>query len=164
MLWKVNKNGEANWHTIEAASAQDAVEQKYDMLVYHYDTREHMMLFSTLDDLLLFAAHKVETSDLGKMVNFEEGTFTWGKMVCVHEIGDFQVVEYYPRMGKHTNEYRYGDVVEFHPFVNAQDMEMAFQTLDEALLAAIIFKRAGNKITARHVTGFILDFRRDKDG
>lgn len=90
-------------------------------------------------------------TDLARMVDREKGTFTWGKLVCVHEIGDYQVVEFYPRVGAHT-----GKEVEFHAFVNAKDVRSSFKTMDEALVAAISFKHT-NSVTAGFYALRVLD-------
>lgn len=43
--FKVNKNGEADWHKVEAETAQSAIENHFDVKVFHFNNRGQIQLF-----------------------------------------------------------------------------------------------------------------------
>ena len=68
--------------------------------------------------------------------------FGWGQILKVHEIGEYQIVEFdkfelnsVPR--KTTGEIR------FQPFINERDTSHTFDTLDEAIIFAIARNNEG---------------------
>jgi hypothetical protein len=85
------------------------------------------------------------------------GKFTWGKVIEVHEIGPYAIVEYHPKrpdMWKNGLFVRKGtisSVTNFHVYVNGQDESISFGTLDEALIFAIAARHTDWN-TAGHVT------------
>ena len=80
-------------------------------------------------------------TDLESMTTDKRGGFTWGKLVKIHHIGDYDIVEYYPRVNGRTNTYE--DDVMFHPFVNGRDTCHTMPTLDAAIVEAIAYKAEG---------------------
>lgn len=70
--------------------------------------------------------------------------FTWGHVVTVHEIGEYQIVEY--REGP-TNMSKGGNTM-FHPYIDNKDTNCSCDTLDEALVKAIAIKHDGHNTRA----------------
>jgi len=62
--WKVNKNGQPEWYTVEAETAQEAVEKHFCVRVYHYNDKDYIQLFSTPDEeeLQLYAGFHISHS------------------------------------------------------------------------------------------------------
>jgi hypothetical protein len=61
--------------------------------------------------------------------------FPWGKIVHVHTIGDYTIVEYSDKLNPSR--------ILFHPFVSTDDLNRSVQSLDAALIVAIAFKAEG---------------------
>jgi hypothetical protein len=76
------------------------------------------------------------TSDIEKVKAGEP--YTWGKVVKVHEVGEYNIVEYKDLDNGAT---------KFHGYIKrdgeTQDTNQAFQTLDEALINCITVKYQG---------------------
>lgn len=64
--------------------------------------------------------------------------FTWGKVLRVHEIGEYKIVEYDEYENTVTKELT-GDI-RFHAFLGERDLSRCSHTLDEALIQAIASK------------------------
>jgi hypothetical protein len=72
------------------------------------------------------------------------GGFTWGRLVKVHRIGDYQVVEFNPEKSeREPGEYPYEDTTEYHPYVAGVDTMWSFGSMDAALVGAIAYKNEG---------------------
>lgn len=70
--------------------------------------------------------------------------FTWGKIINIHEVGRYAVVEFEPKAVKVYREGRYVDEKEpkgFHAYVDGKDTNMGAATLEGAFLLAMA---AGN--------------------
>ena len=72
---------------------------------------------------------------------FSYNDFPWGPVVQLHEIGEYQIIEYHPEIfinscgtGKHEQ-----DKTQFH----VQGENHSFDSLDEALIGAICLKYDG---------------------
>lgn len=63
-------------------------------------------------------------------------TFNWGEIVKIHSINDIDVIEYLPDP---ENRHR----KQFHVFVDGEDTSSSYDTLDEAVIAAIAWKYDG---------------------
>jgi hypothetical protein len=71
--------------------------------------------------------------------------YPWGKLVEIHEIGEYIIVEY------KSNVYRNSQAVHteheekstWHPYTNAKDTSCSFESLDAALVGAIARKHDG---------------------
>lgn len=62
--------------------------------------------------------------------------YTWGKLVEVHEINNYLIVEY-------ENEYE--GINSFHPYVNGYDTHCNFSSLDYALIHAIAYNKGHSR-------------------
>ncbi len=69
-------------------------------------------------------------SDLTKMVNPLKGTFTWGTLIKIHHVANFEIVEYETEEGE----------TMFQPFVDENDTRQAYSSLKEAIVGAIVFE------------------------
>lgn len=82
-----------------------------------------------------------KTEDLEKL---KKGVpFTWGKVIGIHEIGDYSIVEtlFYDRKEKVS-------IVEYFSYANGRSTGHAFPSLDEALVYAISYKYDGRNTKA----------------
>ena len=59
--------------------------------------------------------------------SFLSKPYTWGKLVNVHEIGNYLIVEYTTDDGEN----------HFHPYVNGKDTHHSFMSLDKALIHSV---------------------------
>ncbi len=67
--------------------------------------------------------------------------FTWGKIVQIHRIGEFQIVEYHDELERsHPSYPEFEKVPYFHPFVSGKDTSVCGDTLEQALVIAISCK------------------------
>ena len=60
--------------------------------------------------------------------------FTWGKVIDIHCIGEYQIIEY---EDKNTHE------IFWHGYVNYEDTNCAYSSLDSALIGCIGIKNEG---------------------
>lgn len=75
----------------------------------------------------------------------DKSNFTWGKLIKLHEIGDYTIGEYHPRITKGcelTHKINY-DEKEYHCWINDEDINISADTLDNALILAIAYKHDG---------------------
>lgn len=63
--------------------------------------------------------------------------FTWGKVLRVHRVGEYAIVEYTP------NTPRNHDGPLFHPFIDGKDTNHSYHTLDAAVVGCIALKHDG---------------------
>lgn len=66
----------------------------------------------------------------------------WGKILKIHEIGEYQIVEFDSFELNSIPLETTGDI-RFHPFINHTDTCHTFKTLDEAIIFAIAKKNEG---------------------
>jgi len=85
-------------------------------------------------------------NDLEKMTTDKRGGFTWGKLVEIHHIGDYDIVEFHPRVSGRTGTYEAKAL--FHPFACGGDICESHLSLDVALIAAITHKATGGTMGA----------------
>lgn len=64
--------------------------------------------------------------------------FTWGKVLKVHEIGEYKIVEYDEY--EHTHTKVLTGCIRFHAFLGERDLRRCSHTLDEAIILAIASK------------------------
>jgi hypothetical protein len=70
--------------------------------------------------------------------------FPWGPIERVHEIGEYQIVEYHPQVFKNccgTGEYH--EYTHYHSYRDGKDCRTSYETLDEALIGVIACKYDG---------------------
>lgn len=80
--------------------------------------------------------HVTEASFEDK-VKFIEEEFHWGKVIKTHTIGEFQIIEYEAIFnGKNEG-------IRFHPYINFNDTNYSYYTLDEAIIGVIAYKHDG---------------------
>jgi len=75
--------------------------------------------------------------------------FPWGKIVKIHEIGEYMILEYHPRITVGcvvTNDLT--DATEFHPYINGKDTNTSYKSLDHAMVGAIAIKHEGGNTRA----------------
>ncbi len=70
-------------------------------------------------------------TNLTDMVDLKSGKFTWGVLVKIHHIANFQIVEY-------DNEDDF--ITMFHPFIDETDIGQVYESLKQAIVAAIVFE------------------------
>lgn len=73
--------------------------------------------------------------------------FPWGAIDAVHEVGEYQIIQYRRDTSDHTASQpevwaRHGETV-FRPFLNGRDTSRAYDSLDSALVGVIAHKREG---------------------
>lgn len=71
--------------------------------------------------------------------------FVWGPVKQEHEIGEYMIIEYYPRIfknGINTNKFE-TEKTCFHAYLNNKDTNHSYHTLDEALIGVIALKYDG---------------------
>lgn len=68
--------------------------------------------------------------------------FHWGKVLKVHEIGEYQIIEY-DRFDLNSMPLKVTGNIRFQTFINHIDTCHSFKTLDEAIVFAIAKKNEG---------------------
>ena len=63
-----------------------------------------------------------------------EKEFTWGKVIDIHCIGEYQIVEYIDKRDKKTY---------YHGYINYSDTNHSYLSLDSALIGCIGYKHEG---------------------
>lgn len=83
------------------------------------------------------------TTDLTRLK--KGAPFTWGKLIAIHEIGRYSVVEYHPEIfkdcastGKTSRTKK-----QFHPYLDGHDLSEGHHSLESALAAAIAYNLEG---------------------
>jgi hypothetical protein len=76
----------------------------------------------------------LEEASFDEKIEFIEKSFSWGKVIKVHVIGEYQIIEYETKINKDIN---------FHPYINFCDIGHSYYTLDEALIGVIAYKYDG---------------------
>ena len=78
--------------------------------------------------------------------------FPWGEVRQVHSIGDIEVVEFYGRQYEdgQTSPDVDRSVSLFHPYLNGEDLNQSYDTLDGAVVGAIAFKYEGSDSRAAY--------------
>ena len=75
--------------------------------------------------------------------------FTWGKVIEVHEIGEYSIVEYNDeKRGVIGEEKEHENVIKFHPYINGIDTNHSYDSLDAAIVGAIANKLDGSNSQA----------------
>jgi hypothetical protein len=71
--------------------------------------------------------------------------YTWGKLVEIHEIGEYLIVEYKSKKYKNHTAVNgeYEEDSTFHPFINGHDTNTGYHSMDECLAGAIAIKYEG---------------------
>jgi hypothetical protein len=86
----------------------------------------------------------IEQATFDEKVKFIEESFSWGKVIKTHNIGEYQIIEYVDKENQ----------ILFHIYINFKDNGCSYKSLDAALIGVI----TQNKIevnAARHATNFI---------
>lgn len=83
------------------------------------------------------------TTDLNQLKN--GAPYTWGEVVTIHEIGEYAIVESIDWASKKTEIMTgvIGDTTKYHPYVNEQNTNHSYSSLDEAIIGAIAYKYDG---------------------
>lgn len=68
------------------------------------------------------------------MKDIIEKEFTWGNVIKIHYIGEYQIVEYIDKRDKKTF---------YHGYINYSDINRSYSSLDSALIGCIGYKREG---------------------
>lgn len=63
-----------------------------------------------------------------------EREFTWGNVIKIHCIGEYQIVEYINKMDSKTY---------YHGYINYSDINNSYLSLDSALIGCIGYKHEG---------------------
>lgn len=90
-----------------------------------------------------------EDLTLEERVRAIKGEFPWGPVKEVHIIGDYQIVEFHPRVFKNghgTSEY--SESTSFSAYIGWHSISRSYDTLDEALVGLIAYKHDGNNSSA----------------
>ena len=70
--------------------------------------------------------------------------FSWGPIVEIHTIGDYQIVEYNPEIFENCcGTGKYSDETQFHVYVNYDSAGVSYSSLDKAIIGAICVKYDG---------------------
>lgn len=79
--------------------------------------------------------------------------YTWGKMVGIYEIGEYLIVEYKPfnyENGRPSATDTYKEESNYHPYINGNDTNTSYDSLDAAIVRAIAQKYDGCNTKADH--------------
>ena len=71
--------------------------------------------------------------------------FPWGPVVAVHEVAEYQIVEYHPQIFENscgTGRYDY-DSTMFHSYIDGVDTNCSYKTFDSAIIGAVARKHDG---------------------
>lgn len=72
--------------------------------------------------------------------------FTWGKVIAVHSIGNYSIVEFAPRRASNVAKDDFDPSPQFHPFIKSpttgqmEDTNRSYSSLDGALVGAIAYR------------------------
>lgn len=78
----------------------------------------------------------MSTTDLKKLKKGED--FCWGEIITIHKIGPYSIVEYiHNPLPPNKQE------ILFHPYFEEQDTCHSFDSIEEAIIYAIIFNKCG---------------------
>ena len=69
--------------------------------------------------------------------------FGWGQVICVHTVGEYDIIEYIPNQSSNVADEDYDSSPCFHPYVDGCDISQSFHSLDQALVGAIAYKAEG---------------------
>jgi len=70
--------------------------------------------------------------------------FPWGPIERVHEIGEYQIVEYHPQVFKNCcGTGKHHDYTQFHPYRDGKSDGNSYCSLDDALIGVIARKYDG---------------------
>lgn len=84
---------------------------------------------------------------MNKNIKDLENKFTWGKIIKIHTIGNFQIVEY---------EDQEENKILYHVYVNFDDMNISYYDLESALIFAIAYNKSKNHNTSNYATKFFM--------
>jgi hypothetical protein len=70
------------------------------------------------------------------VVKARPGRFVWGKIVQWHEVGRYQIVEYFPAFAS-SRPPEYEDQAKFHIYLDKKSTHTGASTLESALVIAI---------------------------
>jgi hypothetical protein len=81
-----------------------------------------------------------------------DGTkFVWGKVQEIHEISNFQIVEYLSKSNNGPEERL------FSTYLNNKDLHESYPTLDTALLGCLIKKYEGNSSFSSNIVFWLAE-------
>ena len=88
---------------------------------------------------------KNETTNLKELKN--GASFVWGKLVKIHEIFEYAIVECHPLAKSNPNSCTLDTIdmnaLEYHPYINGEEISCAYNSYDEALAGCIAYKHEG---------------------
>jgi hypothetical protein len=87
--------------------------------------------------------------------------FTWGRVLRVHEIGEYEIVEFEPRRAGNQREEDFDPSPRFHAFIDGKDTHHSYNTLDRALAGVIAYKHDG--VNTKAHTYFMRAIRADRE-
>lgn len=70
-------------------------------------------------------------------IEYLKAMFIWGDVINIHCIGEYQIIEA-----------EYNGNIEYHGYINYNDMHFSYKSLDEALIGIIGIKYDGRETTA----------------
>lgn len=84
--------------------------------------------------------------------------FVWGRIVAVHEVGEYQIVEYVRNQhGNESDDEYASDLAQhptsFHPYIKGDDTSRSYRSLDEALVGVVAYRHDGLNSQAAHYFG-----------
>lgn len=87
--------------------------------------------FSLLDTI---TDENVREATHDEKLGLIEKEFTWGNVIKIHCIGEYQIVEYIDKRDKKTF---------YHGYINYNDINRSYLSLDSALIGCIGYKHEG---------------------
>ncbi len=85
------------------------------------------------------------------LLKLRENPYTWGKLVYIHQIGEYIIVEYKAIIFKDSSRViptQYEKESSFHPYIDGADTCRGFDNLDDALARCIAQKIDGHNTRA----------------
>jgi len=117
------------------------------VITYGNEFKFHPMNYGTYfpQELETIMEETVEPASFEEKVEFITKTFTWGKVVEVHTIGEYQIIAY----TRNRN-------IFYSAFINFNSINRSEDSLDKALIGVIAYKIDGcNSKAAEYFTKMI---------
>ena len=98
------------------------------------------------------------TQELEDAVDYREATFdekceyikkdfSWGTVLNIYPISNYQIIEYKDEEGD----------IFFHPYIEFEDENCTFKTLDQALIGCVVFKNVGKNSSLQYYISKMLE-------
>lgn len=90
--------------------------------------------------------------------------FTWGRILTIHEVGRYTIVEFFPRIIPSQNID--SSKTEFHVYVDGKNTSISAGTFDQALVTAVAYGNIASPnqaLNMAHAAMKVLDIASNKE-